>query len=35
MYLNLIMEMTELIYLLVKNTASSKMHVIIFSFVDF
>lgn len=29
------MEMSELIYLLLKNIASSKMHMIIFSFVDF
>lgn len=29
------MEMSELIYLLIKNIAFSKMHVIIFSFVDF
>lgn len=29
------MAMTELIYLVIKNIASSKMHVIIFIFVDF
>lgn len=29
------MGMTELIYMVVRNIASSKMHVIIFSFVDF
>lgn len=29
------MGMTELVYLAIKNIASSKMHVIIFSFVDF
>lgn len=34
-YVNLIMAMTELIYLVIKNIASSKMHVVIFSFVDF
>lgn len=35
MYVNLIMGMVELIYLVIKNMASSKMHIIIFSFVDF
>lgn len=35
MYVNLIMGMTELIYLVLKNITSSKMHGIIFSFVDF
>lgn len=35
MYVNLIMGMVELIYLVIKNMASSKMHMIIFSFVDF
>lgn len=35
MYVNLIMRMAELIYLVIKDMASSKMHMIIFSFVDF
>lgn len=35
MCVNLITRMVELIYLVIKDMASSKMHMIIFSFVDF